>query len=177
MTVDIVDIDEGFDDFFDSVRRLTSKEVKIGYDQDSGSSGNIGLADLAIIHEFGTKIGVTKKMRGYLGANGLHLKASTTEITIPARPAVRQSFDNNQQEISDFGVELLGKYLDGQIDAELTYEAWGDFYKGKLQNGITSRELGLEENHSFTIDRKGSDTPLVDSGRLVNGSKVKVAKK
>ena len=46
-------------------------------------------ASIAAVHEFGCTIGVTPKMRAYLHYNGVHLKASTKYIHIPARPFLR----------------------------------------------------------------------------------------
>lgn len=48
-------------------------------------------------HELGAKIKVTPKMRAYLHSIGIHLKPSTTHITIPKRaflePAARENMD------------------------------------------------------------------------------------
>ena len=46
-------------------------------------------ANIAAVHEFGCTIRVTHKMRAYLHYNGIHLKASTKYIHIPARPFLR----------------------------------------------------------------------------------------
>lgn len=177
MPVEIEDIDLGFDDFFNQVKELTSIEVEVGYTQSSGAGGGIGLADLAIIQEFGARIPVTKKMRGYLASQGLFLKASTQFIVIPPRPAIRDSFDNNVSEIADFGEELLVKFIDRKIDANTAYEVWGDFYNDIFKQGVITRSLELDENHPFTINQKGSETPLIDNGRLIGGSDVMVSKK
>ena len=45
--------------------------------------------NIAAVHEFGTTINVTPKMRAYLHFNGLHLRKDTTHIYIPARPFLR----------------------------------------------------------------------------------------
>ena len=46
-------------------------------------------ANIAAVHEFGCTIGVTPKMRAYLHHQGVHLRASTQYIHIPARPFLR----------------------------------------------------------------------------------------
>lgn len=46
-------------------------------------------ANIAAVHEFGCTIQVTPKMRAYLHYQGIHLKASTQYIHIPARPFLR----------------------------------------------------------------------------------------
>ena len=45
--------------------------------------------NIAAVHEFGCTIGVTPKMRAYLHHQGIHLRASTQYIHIPARPFLR----------------------------------------------------------------------------------------
>lgn len=150
MPAEIVDIDLGFDDFLDSTKKLGLREVEVGYQQgEGGGQDGVDLTGLAIIHEMGSK-------------------------DIPARPFMRLSFDNNETEIGKTGAKLLDKYLDGKIDAELTLEAWGDSFRNIVMNGVVTRELGLKENAPSTIERKGSDTPLIDSSRMINGSTVKV---
>jgi len=63
-----------------SVRRLGEASVFIG------SNLMVGGYNLATIHHYGAHPRVTPKSRGYLGAHGLHLRKSTTHLTIPARP-------------------------------------------------------------------------------------------
>ena len=127
-----------------------------------------------MVHEFGVKIKVTDKMRGYLGSQGLHLKKSTTVISIPARPFMRNSFDNSEDDLSDFGVKLADQFLNDKIDLDTLLEVWGDYYRAEMQNSVVSRELDLEPNHPFTIERKGSETPLVNTSEMINGAKITV---
>jgi len=60
--------------------------------------------NIAELHERedGTRIPVTKKMRAFLHARGLHLKAETTELFIPARPFMSPAYkdfrDSKQPE-------------------------------------------------------------------------------
>ena len=53
---------------------------------------DLTMAHLGAIHEFGAVIQVTDKMRAYLHHMGVHLKAETTTITIPARSFLRDTF-------------------------------------------------------------------------------------
>lgn len=46
------------------------------------------LTMIARVHEHGATIRVTPAMRGYLGAQGLHLRPETDAVVIPARPFV-----------------------------------------------------------------------------------------
>lgn len=61
---------------------VDSKSVFIGVKK--GKEHNI-----AAVHEFGCTIAVTPKMRAYLHHQGVHLRASTQYIHIPARPFLR----------------------------------------------------------------------------------------
>lgn len=72
--------------------------------------------DVAAVHEYGVRIKVTPKMRAYLHARGLHLKKTTTEIFIPARPFVRPAYE----DFKDKGIpkklfaEVVEKTLKGE---------------------------------------------------------------
>lgn len=82
-------IDEG--DLLGSVglRVLARDAVFVGVHRKSGDG-----TDIAAIHEReeGTRIKVTPRMRAYLHARGLHLKAETTELFIPGRPFIKPSY-------------------------------------------------------------------------------------
>jgi hypothetical protein len=172
MSIEIQDF--GYDDIFNKIDDLTKMDVEVGY---SKQSGGFGVTELAIVQEMGAKIPVTEKMRKYLASQGMFLKKSTTEIIIPARPFVRDSFDNNEKDLGERGIKLLAKYFEDKIDLELMLEVWGDEYRNMMRNGVITRELGFKENHPFTIERKGSETPLIDSKRMLNSAEVMVKEK
>ena len=67
--------------------------------------------DIAAVHEFGCTIGVTPKMRAYLRHKGIHLKASTKYIHIPARPFLRPVLlgDEFKKVITNVYLEALKK--------------------------------------------------------------------
>jgi hypothetical protein len=59
--------------------QVKEREWQVGFSNDR-------LAGLALIHEFGARIKVTDKMRGFLATRGFHLKETTKHLVIPARP-------------------------------------------------------------------------------------------
>ena len=59
-------------------------------------SSGLTNAELGAIHEFGATINVTPKMRAFLHYIGVHLKADTTQITIPERSFLREVLLNKQ---------------------------------------------------------------------------------
>lgn len=171
MSVEIEEKDFGLDDILDDIASAKGRNALAGY---HNRGGGFNVAALALVQEMGAEIQVTEKMRRFLATQGLFLKKSTTKITIPARPSVRESFDNNVDDLGEKGSKLFGSYLEGKIDLETALEVWGDDFLNILRNSITSRELDLAPNHPFTTERKGSDTPLVDSSRMINSSTVEI---
>jgi len=84
-----------------AVRKLTDKVAVIG-------SNLI----YAAIHHYGGKIKVTPRMRAYLHYIGIHLKASTKTITIPARPFIghrRENFLSYEKVFAEFEEERAKK--------------------------------------------------------------------
>lgn len=65
-------------------------------------------AHLGAIHEFGATINVTEKMRAYLHHIGIHLKPTTTTITIPARSFLRDTFFNPEAKNMLMDIAGLG---------------------------------------------------------------------
>ena len=65
----------------------------------------------APIHELGGSIRVTKKMRGYLHYKGIHLRKSTTRITMPPRPFLQPALEQASHEFSRIFVNELSKEL------------------------------------------------------------------
>ena len=76
-----------------NIARLDGKKVSVGV------LGGGEQTWLASIHEYGCKIKVTPKMRKYLAATGLHLKPTTTHITIPERAFLRNGYDENKDDV------------------------------------------------------------------------------
>ena len=150
MSIRVDDIDLGYEDIIQSIIEDNEKEVEIGYYNEQ-TSGDIGLGELAAIHEYGAGV--------------------------PTRPFMRRSFDSGVNDIFAMEKDLIGSMIDGNIDKETVYEVIGDFHKAQIQNGVSGKTLGLQENAQVTIDQKGSDTPLIDTARLINGTQVNIVNK
>ena len=154
ITFEFEDIDLGMNDIMDQIDKIQKEEAQTGFFQEDIEEG-IGLAQSMAIHEYGSET-----------------------RNIPERPAMRLSFDNNLSDIKDFLFEVAGNAVfDQTITITDVFQTTGDLYKSFFQNGIISKSLSLEPNDPKTIARKGSDTPLVDKSRLINGIHTKVVKK
>lgn len=135
----------------------------------NGRCVNVGVfgeqAWLAGIHEYGCKIKVTDKMRGYLHSQGLHLKKETEYITIPERAFLRNGYDQGKEEVVDSAETVLCDVLSGHMPADMFLGMVGSFLKENIQNYATA--LDNPPNHPFTIERKESSNPLVDTGDMI----------
>lgn len=160
-------IDFGWDAY---INGLKDTSVDIGIltrDGNQKVNESFTLARLAAVQEFGVVINVTAKMRGFLRWKGMPLKNSTTTITIPSRPFMRTSFDEQVGELGRFIDDIETKIVEGKFDRKLALEIIGDFHKTEIQKNM--RKQGkFKANHPFTIKQKGSSNELIDTGRLVN---------
>lgn len=137
-----------------SIKSLDGKQIVVG-SRDPWLAG---------IHEYGVKILITPKMRVWLHANGLHVKDSTTHITIPERAFLRNGYDENIDRIMTQIHRTLPIVLSGKMSVDDMLDKFG----AMLATAIKEYMGKTEPNHPFTIERKGSSTPLTGtSGGLV----------
>jgi len=117
------------------------------------------------VNEFGANIKVTKKMRGYLGALGLHLKKSTNKIKIPERSSLRSSFDNKKNIDQVF--KFAQNVYDFNKDVNASMNALGVKMSAIIKKKISSNIP--PSNHPFTIQQKGGkNKTLINRGVLLN---------
>lgn len=121
---------------------------------------------IAAVHEFGINIAVTPKMRGFLASQGLYLKKETQFIRIPERSFIRAGWDNNEDAILDRCEGFLREAFNLGISADSILDAMGQETRDRIRE--YARDLRNPANHPFTIERKGSSNPLVDTGHLIN---------
>ncbi len=150
MSVEIIDTDMGWNDILDSIVEDNELITEVGY-YNEDQEGGIGVADLATIHEFG-------------------------KGNVPKRPFMRRSFDSGVKDIFQNQKMLIGKMIDGGITKREVMEFVGDEFKFHIMNSVIQQDLGLIANSDITIERKGSETPLIDTKRMINATTVKIEK-
>jgi hypothetical protein len=146
-------------------KELSGTELRVGVFADDGSE----LAMIAAVNEYGARIPVTKKLRGYFGAVfGVHLRKDTEFITIPERSFLRAGL---AKAMSDQGVtqkvqQLLSACFDPDkmMDVQQAYDLIGALITGEMHEYLV--ELSSPPNSQLTTDRKHSSNPLIDTGRL-----------
>lgn len=125
--------------YFEQLKKLANLEVKVGFQ--AGEAQYEDGADVVRIAAYN------------------ELGSSTT----PARPFMRQSFENHKAELQK-ACELVNQTLANGGTAEQALAKLGAFCKGLVQQEIV--DGGFEPNAESTIAKKGSDTPLIDTGTM-----------
>ena len=110
-------------------------------------------------------------MRKWFGAQGFPLKKTTTEIHIPARSFIRSTADEKQKEWSEVLESRLKKVFNGDLTFEQALEQLGLKIKSDIQEKIVNTTE--PPNSPMTIAMKGKNTPLRNTGTMLNSIAVK----
>lgn len=136
----VEDVDAGYRQIIERVRRLDGLEVSAGILNNAGvSSKGVPLVDIAIYNEFGTR-------------------------HIPSRPFVRIATDENVDKWAETAARGAKKVIDGG-DIKKAGETVGRRMKADIQ-AVFGDKTRLTPNARSTILRKGRDEPLIDTGKL-----------
>lgn len=115
--------------------------VAVGILQDEPITSGFTLAELAAVHEYGSKDG-----------------------RIPERSFIRSTVDKNQKRYQKLLPKLGKKILEQKLSAKQAMTQLGEVVSGDMKETINAGiEPGLKPT---TIKRKGSSKPLIDTGRL-----------
>lgn len=136
--------------FMQEIEKLKKLTVRVGYihGKDASEQG-VDIADIAAWNELGT-------------------------ARSPAHPFMRSSADNHTEEIRAFGAAQVRRLLTG-AKAQDVLSAMGTMQKALIQNEITEGRFAA--NDPYTIRKKGSDVPLVDTGRMRQSVHIVVKRK
>ncbi len=163
MTQEIIDFGWGA-----YVDELQDSYVDIGITKkDGGESveGSLTLAKLASNLEYGAVVPISSEYKERAAKKGVGF-GKQTHISIPSRPFMRQTFDEQLPSIDKFLTRLEDKIAGGDIDRRLALEVVGDFHKSEIQRNMRLKGK-FAPNSPRTIKIKGSDNELIDTGRLV----------
>lgn len=125
--------------YFAELQKLASLEVQVGFQAGEDQ------------YEDGTDL-VEVAMRNELGSSDT-----------PARPFMRQSFENHEAELQK-ACDAVNKNIANGGTAEDGLKKLGAFVKGLVQEEIVNG--GFAPNAPSTIRQKGSAQPLIDSGHM-----------
>jgi hypothetical protein len=85
---------------------------------------------------------------------------------IPARPAVRQTFENHRGELIALQAKIAQAIIAGKLDEVRAMTLLGMWAAGAIKATITS-EGNFAPLAPATVRAKGSSKPLIDTGQLV----------
>lgn len=126
--------------FFAELERLRRLQVRVGFQQGQAfSEEGVDMVDIAAWNEVGN--------------------AHT-----PARPFLRKSVDENETMINNFCQQQLRELMEGRISSQSVLSRIGAMQVGLVQEKITDGDY--VPNAPSTIRKKGSDKPLIDTGRM-----------
>ena len=161
-TVDVKKLEKAFA----ALETLNGRKVNIG--MPSGSKQ----AQIAAVHEWGLTITVTDKMRKWFIAQGHPLKKTTTQIVIPERSFFRSGMRDKGSDAAKKYTKLIAEVIKGTISAEQFLNGLGLEVTTVIKE--YARDLSSPENSGFTVERKGSSNPLVDTGNMIGAINYKV---
>lgn len=177
-----IKVDVDFKKLKKTVEELSKQyTVRVGILASKGGadevSENLDLAGLGAVQEFGCDINVTDKMRAFLRGKGICLKADTTQIHIPARsfltmPLMRDGeirkkikkivYPNDTVDTLNQLIEQGDKELLEVVAMAIALSA-----VQQIDEAFETRGFGeWQPDSPMTIANKGSDMPLIDTGRL-----------
>lgn len=181
----VKDIDLGWGKIVAQMQELDATSVKVGVQDNAGmvEGGNIAMAKLAAVHEFGGEIKVAagsvtqyrkvKKSGDFANSGRLTSKnksnfAQTMDrkahsFTMPQRSFIRSAVDENKKKIDDMSAKLAGKIVDG-MSPNQALGIMGNAVQGMIQKKIANGPF--EPNKPSTVKKKGRNKPLIDTGHL-----------
>ena len=124
--------------FKKALQELNGLEVRVGYQEGLLYPDGTPVVHVALWNELGT-------------------------VNAPARPFIRNTVDNNQVKIQSQMKSSVNKLAQGATAGKVLNEL-GVFAKGLLQEEIKYGDY--VPNAPSTVEKKGSDKPLIDSGLL-----------
>lgn len=149
----------------------------------ANKKGGAGIAAYAVWNEFGVpNIPVTDKMRAYMHYQGVHLKKSTTSISIPPRPFMRTvaKSDAPKKWCSAMVAHVRG-YANNPQRWKDSLGVAGYMMKGDIQNSIMNGNW--TPNAPLTVKWKSErgksqpDKPLFDTGDMYHAVDFQVVDK
>jgi len=86
---------------------------------------------------------------------------------VPARPFMRQTFSGpKRKKFLDAGAGLLGMVAEGRMSTRIALERLGTMGASAVKDEITSPSPAFVPNAPFTIAKKKSSHPVIDTGAM-----------
>ena len=135
--------------------KIDKAVVKTGIQSDAGENEGVSIAEYASFNEFGTR-------------------------TIPERPFMRKTFDDNLANYNKLIERLFKGMLGGKLDAKMAFKILGQQTEDDMKNTITTGNfkpnsditinggwMRSPSGKPFYVKGKGSNRPLIDGGAMI----------
>lgn len=136
----------GWERLLSKVKGLDKKYIKVGIIAEKGggemTEDGMTLAELGALHEYGGK-------------------------NVPERSWLRRTFEEKGDLVKEKQAEICKMIVMDKTDVRKGLEMLGAWAAAETKKTITHGEPIPPPNAPSTIARKGSDRPLVDTGRMV----------
>lgn len=148
MPVTFKDEDKGYIRIQRDIRALRDRSVKVGI-MGSETVKGVSVVDYAMYNEFGTR-------------------------NIPARPFMATTYAQYGDQMSQFIDYLASRMFVGLISADRVLRVIGESYQAKVQMTIRNAKEWAVPNAPGTIAQKGSSSPLIDTGRMIQSVRYEI---
>lgn len=131
-----------------NIKQFKGRRVKIGIMGNESVEGT-SVVDYAVYNEFGTR-------------------------NIPSRPFMATTADRYRDQTVKVAENIVGNVIDLKYNVDTALARLGAFYQAKVQQTIRDAKEWAVPNAPSTIAIKGSSSPLIDSGRMVQSVRYEV---
>jgi hypothetical protein len=138
----IKDIDRGLKNIERNVKLLKGCQIKVGL-MGSDAVNGTSVIDYAVYNEFGTS-------------------------RIPARPFMSTTYDENVDKTYELIERMAGQLMDSKLSTKQLLDRLGLWYSSQIKKTIRRAKEWAVPNAPGTIAQKGSSSPLIDTGRMLN---------
>jgi hypothetical protein len=144
----VIDRDLGWSKIKVNMTKLDNRSVKVGVMGNQSIEG-VSVVDYAMYNEFGTN-------------------------RIPSRPFMATTADRYRTQVTKFAEVVIGNVIDGKYSVDVGLNRLGMWYQSKVQETIRNAKEWAVPNAASTIAMKGSSSPLIDTGRMVQSVRYEV---
>jgi hypothetical protein len=148
--VKVIDKDRGLKKITVNIKELDGYQVKVGIMGNDTVDG-VSVIDYAMYNEFGTS-------------------------RIPARPFMSKTYDENADDTIKYAQYLAGEMIDGKMNPKKVLDTLGLWYSNKIKMTIRNAKVWATPNAPSTVEQKGSSSPLIDTGRMLNSVNYEISK-
>jgi hypothetical protein len=151
-----IDNDLGLKKIFEEMNALSGLAVKAGILENAGEVDGIPIAQYGAYNEYG-------------------VPGKDKIWDIPPRPFIRGYVDANREKINTYTEWLVRQVSEGKITAVEAAEKLGENTRDGIKHFI--KDGDFEPNAESTVERKKTNRPLTDTGRMRDSVDYEVVKK